>query len=145
MKRDEIIRFANENKICFMATIANQRPHVRMMKLWFADKSGFYFETLSPKDLSKQIHVNPKVEVCFFNHPKEIKETKELRISGEIEFVTDAAIIHKAQKEREFLGNIGNQPLESYIEVFKLSHGEAHFWTLESSVLEENVMDHMMF
>ncbi len=145
MKREEIIKFANENKICFMAINEKGMAHVRIMKLWFADKSGFYFETLSPLDISRQIHSNPKVEVCFYNNPKDLKEGRELRIAGDIEFVTDAAILNKARKERQYLGDLGEQPVESYIEVFKLSHGEAHFWRFKANVLEESVLDHMMF
>nr|WP_321409053.1 pyridoxamine 5'-phosphate oxidase family protein [uncultured Carboxylicivirga sp.] len=145
MKKDEMIRFANDNPICYMATIENDRPHVRIMKLWFADNSGFYFEVLSPKDLNRQIHANPKVEVCFFNNPKNLAEGRELRISGNIQFISDAAIINKAHKDHQFLEDLGGQSVNDYIEVFKLEHGDAHFWNLKTNILQENVMNHMAF
>ncbi len=145
MKKDEIIKFANDNPICFMATIEDEKPHVRIMKLWFADHSGFYFEALSPKDLSRQIHKNPKVEVCFYNNPTDLTRGREMRISGDIEFVHDAAMIHKARKERQFLEDLGDQSTEPYVEVFKLAHGDAKFWDLKTNILYENVGNHMFF
>ncbi len=145
MKKDEIIKFANDNPICYMATIEDDKPHVRIMKLWFADHSGFYFEALSPKDLSRQIHKNPKVEVCFYNNPSDLTRGREMRISGDIEFVHDAAMIHKARKERQFLEDLGAQSTEPYVEVFKLAHGDAKFWNLKTNILFENVENHMVF
>ncbi len=145
MKKEEIIRFANDHPICYMATVENEMPHVRIMKLWYADHSGFYFEILSPKDLNKQIHLNPKVEVCFYNNPADITKGRELRISGDIEFVKDAAILNKARKDKQYLEDLGGQPVDNYVEVFKLAHGEAHFWNLKSNILQENMMDHSMF
>lgn len=128
MKREGIFRFANENPICYLATIENDRPHVRIMKLWYADKTGFYFEVLSPKDLCKQI-----------DNAKDLTKGHEMRISGDIEFVTDAAIINKARKECEYLEDLGGQPVDSYVEVFKLAHGDAKIWKLKTNILQENV------
>jgi len=145
MKKDEIIRFANENPICYMATIEHGKPHVRIMKLWFADHSGFYFETLSAKNLSRQIHVNPQVEVCFYNNPKDLTNGREMRVSGNIEFVTDANVINKAKKQGDLLEILGGQTSEPYIEVFKLQHGEANFWNLKTDVLKESIENHMYF
>ncbi len=145
MKREEIIRFANDNPICYMATVENEKPHVRIMKLWFADRSGFYFETLSPKRLSMQIHVNPQVEICFYNNPVDLTQGREMRIAGEIEFVKDANILQKAKRERRFLEDLGGQTVEPYIEVFKLAHGEANFWNLKTDILKESLENHMAF
>ncbi len=145
MKRNEIIKFANDNPVCFMATVDNGKPHVRIMKLWYADHSGFYFETLSPKNLSKQIHKNNQVEVCFYNNPINLTDGREMRISGEIEFVSDAAILHKAKKDHNFFDEMLGQNLDAYIEVFKLEHGEAHFWNLKTDILKESLENHMVF
>lgn len=145
MKRNDIIKFANDHPVCFMATVENDKPHVRIMKLWYADHSGFYFETLSPKSLSKQLHKNHQVEVCFYNNPLNVTDGREMRISGKIEFVTDAAIINKAKKAREYFDDMLGQNVDDYIEVFKLEHGEAHFWDLKTDILKESVENHMMF
>ena len=145
MKRNEIIQFANDHPVCFMATIDNEKPHVRIMKLWYADHSGFYFETLSPKDVSRQMHKNPHVEICFYNNPQSISDGREMRISGTIEFVTDAAIINKAKKAREYFDDMLGQNVDAYIEVFKLEHGEAHFWNLKTDILKESIDNHMVF
>ncbi len=145
MKREEAIKFAKEHPLCYMATIDNESPHIRIMKLWFADHSGFYFEALSPKDLSRQIHKNRKVEICFFNNPARLENGREMRISGEMEIVTDAAILNKAQHAREYLEDLGGQSAEPYVEVFKLAHGDINFWNIRSNILQENIENHMVF
>ncbi len=145
MKREKAIKFATENPLCYMATIDNDRPHIRIMKLWFADHSGFYFEALSPKDLSMQIHKNPKVEICFFNNPARIENGREMRISGNMEIVTDAALLNKAKHDKEYLEDLGGQATEPYIEVFKLAHGDVNFWDIRSNIMQENIENHMIF
>jgi uncharacterized pyridoxamine 5'-phosphate oxidase family protein len=111
--------------------------------LWYADDTGFYFETLSPKEISSQIHVNAAVEVCFYNYPDDVLDAKELRISGEIEFVTDTSIIDEAMRNRQYFEDLAGQPI--YLEVFKLSHGDAHFWNLKTDVLRERQLEHLAF
>ncbi len=145
MKREETIRFAKDHPLCYMATIENDKPHIRIMKLWFADHSGFYFEALSPKDLNRQIHKNRHVEICFFNNPARLENGKEMRISGEMEIVTDAALLKKAQNAREYLEDLGGQATEPYVEVFKMAHGEVNFWNIRSNILEEHIENHMVF
>ena len=47
------IEFANENKMCcYLATLENDQPRVRAMQFWFADQTGFYFQTGTIKEWS---------------------------------------------------------------------------------------------
>ncbi len=109
-----------------------------------ADKTGFYFGTLAPKDVCKQLHKNPKVEVCFYNNPHDFAQAKQMRLSGEVEFVTDSGMIHKLHEERLFLDDIAGQNLEQYSEVFKVTAGDVHFWTI-SDVMNEKHLEHLVF
>ncbi|MCW3807636.1 pyridoxamine 5'-phosphate oxidase family protein [Plebeiibacterium marinum] len=145
MDKKEVIEFANANPVCYLATIENNRPHVRAMLMWYADKSGFYFETLSPKEMSKQLHLNRHVEVCFYNNPDDVLDAKELRISGEIEFIEDPAVIDKALENRAYLEDLAGQPIRKYMEVFRIAHGNAHFWNLKTDVLKEHRLMHLAF
>ncbi|WP_430936782.1 pyridoxamine 5'-phosphate oxidase family protein [Saccharicrinis sp. 156] len=145
MKKQEIIRFANDNPVCYLATIENNRPHVRAMLMWYADETGFYFETLSLKEMSKQIHMNPNVEVCFYNQPEDLLDAKELRVSGVMEFIEDPAIIEKAYKNREYIEDLAGQPIKRYMEVLRIAHGDAHFWNLKTDVLKEHQLEHLEF
>jgi uncharacterized pyridoxamine 5'-phosphate oxidase family protein len=112
--------------------------------MWYADESGFYFITLSPKAFSKQIKENPKVEVCFYNNPPELAGAKQMRVTGKIEFLTDEETLAKAYKERAFLDQLAGRSLEEFVEAFRIAKGEAHFWTLQD-VLKEPQLERIKF
>ena len=61
----EFIKFANENKSSYLATVEGDQPRVRGFFMWFADQTGFYFHTGAIKSVYGQLKQNPKVEVCF--------------------------------------------------------------------------------
>lgn len=144
MKIDEFIHFAKDNPVCYLATCDGNQPRVRALLLFFADKTGFYFGTLSPKDMCKQLHKNPKVEVCFYNNPHDFAQAKQMRLTGEVEFVTDPGVIHKLHEERLFMDDIAGKNLEQYSEVFKVNAGDIHFWTI-SDVMNEKQLEHLAF
>src|ERR1035437_1453918 len=81
------IEFTNENKTCFLATTENGQDRVRALCFWYADASGFYFQTGGIKEMYNQLLANPKVEVCFYRNQDSASQT--LRISGSVEFVED--------------------------------------------------------
>ncbi len=66
MNIKDVIEFANKNKTCFLSTVENYQPRGRVMLMWFADESGFYFHTGTMKSLYTQLKDNPNVELCFF-------------------------------------------------------------------------------
>ena len=145
MEKKKIIQFANENPVCFLGTIQDDKPHVRAVMLWYADESGFYFETLAPKDMSKQLHKNQNVEICFYNQPSELMDATEMRLSGKIEFIEEQDLIDKAYEERKFLEDLAGVPIKKHLEVFRLSHGDAHFWNIKTDVMKEPELEHLAF
>ncbi len=62
MDFEEYVKFANEQRICPIATVEGDQPHVRTFGLWFADTTGFYFSTGKIKGVYRQLSMNPKVE-----------------------------------------------------------------------------------
>ena len=130
MELTDYTAFASEHPICYMATEDGDQPRVRPLLLWFADARGFYFMTMSPKRFSAQLHQNPKVEVCFYNGAAELPEAQMMRLTGAVEFVDDAELVRKVSAERAALEGIIGRPLEPITEVFRISSGEARFWTL---------------
>jgi pyridoxamine 5'-phosphate oxidase len=117
---------------------------VRAIMLMFANENGFYFETLSPKEMSKQMKRNAKVEICFYNNPAELQHAKTMRVTGEVEFVEDAEIKRQAFEKVKFLEDIAGRPLEHLFEVFRIKSGEAHFWTMKD-VLKEPQIERVRF
>ena len=100
MDLKDCISFATEHPICFLATEDGDQARVRALLLWFADQRGFYFMTMSPKGFSRQLHANPKVEVCFYNGASELPDSKQMRVTGLAEFVDDAELTHEVAQER---------------------------------------------
>jgi pyridoxamine 5'-phosphate oxidase len=126
------IDFANENKLCYVATIEKDQPRVRAMGFWFADETGFYFQTGDVKSLYRQLKDNPKVEVCFFKPDKMTGTT--LRISGDAEFVNDRKLKEKVLAERPFLKSFGLTIDSPGLVIFRIPHGQAHYWTMDTNM-----------
>jgi pyridoxamine 5'-phosphate oxidase len=140
----DCIQFANDNPVCFIATMDDDQPRVRGFLMMSADESGFYFITFSPKQCTRQFKENPKVEICFYNNPPELQGAKQMRVTGEAEFLDDEELLEKAYQARAFLEELAGRPIKPLVEVFRISTGEAHFWTLQD-VLKEPELERIRF
>lgn len=136
MSLKEYIDFANEEKVCYLATSDNGRPRVRGFLLWFADEKGFYFHTGSTKQVCKQLQKDPNVEVCFNRTGNEPGTSKMMRVAGEVAFVEDEPLKARLLEERPFLKGIGENV---QLKIFRIFKGEAHFWTLENNLKESEI------
>jgi uncharacterized pyridoxamine 5'-phosphate oxidase family protein len=134
----DCIDFANENKVCFLATTEGDQPRVRALGFWFADETGFYFQTGSIKTIYKQLIMNPKVEACFYHREGMIGTM--LRVAGEIEFISDYKLKERVLIERPFLKEFGLTIESPGLILFKIAHGEAHFWTMENNLRPKEVI-----
>ena len=128
----DCIRFTNENPVCYLATTEGDQPRVRALGFWFADETGFYFQTASMKELSGQLHINPKVEACFYENTNALGNM--LRIAGKVEFINDRSLKEKVLEDRPFLKSFGLTPDSSELIIFRIAHGEAHFWTMKNNL-----------
>ena len=76
MKRVE--QFLKEAETYYLATLDGDQPRVRPFGTAHVFEGKLYIQTGKVKPVSKQIHENPKVEICAF------KDGKWLRVSGEL-------------------------------------------------------------
>ena len=76
MKR--VADFLKEAGTYYLATVDGDQPRVRPFGTAHIFEDRLYIQTGKVKDVSKQIHANPKVEVCAF------KDGKWLRVSGKL-------------------------------------------------------------
>jgi uncharacterized pyridoxamine 5'-phosphate oxidase family protein len=76
MKRVE--SFLKEAGTYYLATVDGDQPRVRPFGTINIFEDKLYIQTGKVKDVSKQIHANPKVEICAF------KDGEWLRVSGEL-------------------------------------------------------------
>ena len=136
MDFNDCVRFANENKACYLATVEVDQPRVRCMGMWYADETGFYFQAQSVKALCKQLEKNPRCEVYF--NTKDL--SKVMRVSGKVKFITDSKIRAKCIEERPFVKNFGiTEPGNPLLAVFQVYTGEAYFWTMADSMKEASI------
>jgi uncharacterized pyridoxamine 5'-phosphate oxidase family protein len=138
MNNPELISFTNANPICFLATSENNQPHVRALGFWFADESGFYFQSGSVKKFVSELKNNPQTEVCFLENKGSIG--KMLRIEGEVEFLDDRELRSKALVDRPFLKQFGITEDSPELIIFRISHGSAHFWTMADNLTPKEII-----
>lgn len=135
----DCFRLAAENPYCSLATVDGGKPRVRIFWSWFADESGSYFETLSPKEVTRQLKEGPKVEICHFNNAEKLEQTKSMRLRGKAEFLDDPKLKEKLFADMPLLKQV-----EPYIEIFRIPSGEAFFWTM-SDMLKESEIERIRF
>jgi pyridoxamine 5'-phosphate oxidase len=139
MNHKDCIQFANANTLCFLATAEGDQPRVRALGFWFADETGFYFQTGDVKDLYQQLKRNRKTEVCFYHHEGMIGTM--LRITGEVEFLKERALKERVMRDRPFLKSFGLTIDSPGLIIFRMAHGKAHFWTMENNLKPKEYID----
>ena len=136
MNLTDCTTFANENPVTFISTIDGEKPRVRAFALWFADETGFYFHTGTPKSVYRQLKTNPRVELCFYA-PGE-GAGRMMRVSGTVEFLNDPALEEKLDQDRPWVkALLASAPEGARVAIFRVAHGQAWFWTMENNMREE--------
>ncbi len=135
MDFEDCIKFANENPVCYIATEDGVQPRVRAFRMWYADRSGFYFHTGSTKNVYRQLQSNPRIEVCFCTP----KFDRMMRVNGDAEFMDSPAMKERLITERPFLKAIIKGPDDPLLTIFRIPKGEAHFWTMAENMRESEI------
>ena len=76
MKR--VVDFLKEAGTYYLATVDGDQPRVRPFGTAHVFEGKLYIQTGKIKNVSKQIHANPKVEICAF------KDGDWVRVAGEL-------------------------------------------------------------
>ena len=74
---ERVVQFLKEAETYYLATVEGDQPRVRPFGTAHIFEGKLYIQTGKVKDVSKQIHANPKVEICAF------KNGEWLRVAGE--------------------------------------------------------------
>ena len=136
MNFSDCVKFANRINTAYLATEDGDQPRVRPLGMWYADDSGFYFQSQSVKALCQQLQKNNKVEFSFFDP----EASTVLRVSGVVEFINDIEVKRKCLEERTFLKDMGITTAEDpRLAIFKVYKGEAYFWTRRDSMKEADI------
>ena len=75
---ERVEKFLKEAGTYYLATADGDQPRVRPFGTAHIFEDRLYIQTGKVKDVSKQIHANPKFEICAF------KNGEWLRVSGEL-------------------------------------------------------------
>jgi uncharacterized pyridoxamine 5'-phosphate oxidase family protein len=132
------IHFANENKTCYLATMEGDQPRVRGLMFWFADETGFYFQSGAIKSFVPQLRINPKTEVCFYK--PSITAGTSLRITGTVEFVDTPELRERVFIDRPYLKDLKLNTDSPGLVMFRIPHGEAQFWTYETNLQPKQIL-----
>ena len=119
MDKREILDFITKHPTAYMATVEGTKPHVRAMGTYRADENGIIFSMQSPKDVYKQLVVNPEVELCYF------ADGVQLRVNGRMEETTDEGLRQEIVEKRTFYKPGVEKEGWGYVGVFVLKHGRA--------------------
>lgn len=76
---ERVYNFLKEAGTYFLATVDKDQPRVRPFGTVNIFEGKLYIQTGKVKDVSKQIHANPKVEISAF------KDGTWIRVAGELE------------------------------------------------------------
>jgi pyridoxamine 5'-phosphate oxidase len=129
MTKEEVLEFATKNPVCSLATIDRNRPRVRIIMLYQADKNGIIFCTGKQKALSKQLQANPAAEMCFYN----AVEGRMVRIEGTAEMLDDLKLKKKVVEKFTFLKPwVESQGYEVMV-CYRLDNAKATTWTMETN------------
>ncbi len=76
---ERVVQFLKDAGTYYLATVDGDQPRVRPFGTAHVFEGRLYLQTGKVKDVSKQIHANPKVEICAFLNGE------WLRVAGELE------------------------------------------------------------
>jgi pyridoxamine 5'-phosphate oxidase len=130
MTKAEILAFLKANPIGWVATVEDNKPHVRAMGMYKVDETGLVFQSWTLKDIYKQLQKNSEVEICF----NDLKGGVQVRVRGKLELVAD-----KALKEEWLAARERMKPMVEakggldVVAMFRLKKGKAIVWTMAAN------------
>lgn len=75
---ERVLQFLKEAETYYLATVEGDQPRVRPFGTIHLFEGKLYIQTGKNKEVSKQLHANPKAEICAFH------KGEWLRVAGEL-------------------------------------------------------------
>ncbi len=86
---EEVVKFLKDCGVYYLATVEGDQPRVRPFGTAEIFENKLYIQTGKSKNVSKQIQINPKVELCAFKDGRWIRVTGRLVRDDRIEAKRD--------------------------------------------------------
>ena len=75
---ERVLKFLKDAQVYYLATVEGDQPRVRPFGTIHLFEGNLYIQTGKRKDVSKQLHQNPKAEICAFLNGDWIRITGKL-------------------------------------------------------------------
>lgn len=75
---ERVLKFLKSAQVYYLATTEGDQPRVRPFGTVHIFEDKLYIQTGKSKDVSRQLHTNPKAEICAFQYGE------WLRVAGEL-------------------------------------------------------------
>ena len=75
---ETVLQFLKDAETYYLATVEGNQPRVRPFGTAHIFEGKLYIHSAKVKDVSKQLHANPKAEICAF------KGGEWIRVAGEL-------------------------------------------------------------
>lgn len=137
LTRQDVIDFVNANPLAFMATSAGSQPHVRGMMTARADDEGILFATGAGKDVARQLDVNPKVELCYYNR----EQNMQVRLTGAVERIEDQETKVFVLERFPFLKPWVESEGFDVMVLYLLREGTASQWSMDRAMEDKAVFE----
>lgn len=118
----DVVSFLVEAKVFYLATCEKDQPRVRPFGAVDYNNGRLYIQTGKKKDVSRQMHENPKIEICCFNKGRWLRIAAEAVEDPSIEAQQHLLDVNPGIK-RLYKAGDGNT------EVFYLKNAKAVFYS----------------
>ncbi len=127
MTKEEVLQFVQANPVFQLATVEDDTPRVRSMMMALCDERGMFFSAGTNKDMHRQMQVNPKVELCFYNP----QDNLQVRISGQVELQDNLELKEEIVEKFPFLKPMIHQFGWDSMAVYQIKERIATDWSIE--------------
>ncbi|AYD40171.1 pyridoxamine 5-phosphate oxidase [Clostridium fermenticellae] len=124
---DEVLKFLNENKVFYLATINGETPAVRPFGFAMNYNNKLCFCTANTKDVYKQMKINPNIQISAAS-----PEGKWLRLTGKAVSYTSKESQQAALNTMPTLNNIYKVD-DGIFEIFYIDCVSATFYDMQGN------------
>jgi general stress protein 26 len=117
MNKVKLIEYLNKSEIMFLATSANDQPHVRCMALIFYENT-IWCCSKSNRVKVQEIKDNAAIEICVLAEGK--KDVGSIRGSGTAYLISDPIIREKLSQQIQFFTAYWESPEDDDFTLIKL-------------------------
>ncbi|WP_026882446.1 pyridoxamine 5'-phosphate oxidase family protein [Clostridium akagii] len=123
---NEILKFINDAKIFYLATVEGDQPRVRPFGFAMEYQGKIYFCTSNEKNVYKQLVANSKFEASTMS-----KDGHWIRLQGKVVFDPSKEAKAKAFEIMPGLASIYKSADSPSFEVFYIEEGEATIYNMK--------------